>query len=146
MKHSIPVLPFLRRSAVARLVPALALCALAFAAAFPASGASAGLLYSNDFTTRTSSDATPSGRWMEAAYVSGALVRSVSSISEAGREPYNISTDYQDAWTMKTGYCRSTVKFTVADTDGNDLLCHPPVDPSDEPHMFFKYRITPTSD
>ena len=35
---------------------------------------------------------------------------------------------------------------TVADTDGNDLLCHPPVDPSDEPHMFFKYRITPTSD
>ena len=32
MKHSIPVLPFLRRSAVARLVPALALCALALPA------------------------------------------------------------------------------------------------------------------
>ena len=32
MKHSIPGLPFLRRSAVARLVPALALCALALPA------------------------------------------------------------------------------------------------------------------
>ena len=32
MKHSIPVLPVLRRSAVALLVPALALCALALPA------------------------------------------------------------------------------------------------------------------
>ncbi len=79
----------------------------------------AGLLYSNNFTTRTSSDATPSGRWMEAAYVGGKLVRPVSSISENGREPYNNSTDYQDAWTMKTGYCRATVKFTVADDGDN---------------------------
>lgn len=81
--------------------------------------ASAGLLYSNNFTTRTSSDATPSGRWMEAAYVSGALVRSVSSISPEGREPYNEPAAYHDGWTMKTGYCRSTVKFTVADDGDN---------------------------
>ena len=40
---------------------------------------------------------------------------------------------------------RGEIRFD-ADTDGNDLLCHPPVDPADEPRMFFKYRITPTSD
>ena len=40
---------------------------------------------------------------------------------------------------------RGEIRFD-ADTDGNDLLCHPPVDPSDEPRMFFRYRITPTSD
>ena len=36
--------------------------------------------YVNDFTTRTSG-ATPSDRWMESDYISGALARSVSSIS-----------------------------------------------------------------
>ena len=74
--------------------------------------------YVNDFTTRTSG-ATPSDRWMESAYISGALVRSVSSISSEGREPYNSATAYQDGWTMKNGYCRTSVLFTVADDGGN---------------------------
>jgi len=87
-------------------------------ATFAAFGVGGSAFYANDFTTRTSG-ATPSDRWMEAAYVSGALVRSVSSISEAGREPYNYATEYQDGWAMKTGYCRSTVKFTVADDGDN---------------------------
>ncbi len=55
---------------------------------------------------------------MESDYISGALVRTVSGISE-GREPYNTATAYQDGWTMKTGYCRSSVLFTVADDGGN---------------------------
>ncbi len=92
---------------------------LAAIATITASGASTGTLYINDFTERRTSDVTPSDRWMEAAYVSGKLVRPVSSISENGREPYNNSTEYQDAWTMKTGYCRTEVTFTVADDGGN---------------------------
>ena len=74
--------------------------------------------YANDFATRTSG-ATPSGRWMETDYITGGLVRSVSSISSEGREPYNDSVKYQDAWTMKSGYCRTSVLFTVADDGGN---------------------------
>ena len=75
--------------------------------------------YANDFATRTSG-ATPSDRWMEAAYTNGALARAVSSISSEGREPYNDSTKYQDGWTMKGGtYCRSSVLFTVAADGGN---------------------------
>ena len=102
-----------------RTIAIFSLAAVATGVALTASGASTGTLYSNDFATRTSSDATPSGRWMEAAYVGGKLVRPVSSISENGREPYNNSTEYQDAWTMKTGYCRTEVTFTVADDGGN---------------------------
>ncbi len=74
--------------------------------------------YVNDFATRTSG-ATPSDRWMETDYITGGLVRSVSSISSEGREPYNSATAYQDGWTMKSGYCRSSVLFTVADDGGN---------------------------
>ena len=74
--------------------------------------------YANDFTTRTSG-ATPSDRWMETSYIPGALVRSVSGIASEGREPYNSATAYQDGWAMKTGYCRSSVLFTVADDGGN---------------------------
>ena len=74
--------------------------------------------YANDFSTRTSG-ATPSSRWMESPYITGGLVRSVSSISSEGREPYNSATAYQDGWTMKSGYCRSSVLFTVADDGGN---------------------------
>ena len=74
--------------------------------------------YANDFAMRTSG-ATPSDRWMESPYIPGALARSVSSISAHGREPYNNDTTYQDGWTMKTGYCRSSVLFTVADDGGN---------------------------
>ena len=74
--------------------------------------------YANDFATRTSG-ATPSDRWMETSYIPGALVRSVSGIASEGREPYNSATAYQDGWAMKTGYCRSSVLFTVADDGGN---------------------------
>ena len=74
--------------------------------------------YANDFTTHTSG-ATPSDRWMETSYIPGALVRSVSGIASEGREPYNSATAYQDGWAMKTGYCRSSVLFTVADDGGN---------------------------
>ncbi len=97
---------------------AAVLCMAALGIAANACGASVRPFYVNDFATRTSG-ATPSDRWMKAAYVSGALVRSVSSISEAGREPYNNSTDYQDAWTMKTGYCRESVLFKVVDDNSN---------------------------
>ena len=74
--------------------------------------------YANDFTTRTSG-VSPSDRWMETSYIPGALVRSVSAVSSEGREPYNTATAYQDAWTMKAGYSRTTVLFTVADDGGN---------------------------
>ena len=74
--------------------------------------------YANDFTTRTSG-VSPSDRWMETAYIPGGLVRSVSAVSSEGREPYNTATAYQDAWTMKAGYSRTTVLFTVADDGGN---------------------------
>lgn len=74
--------------------------------------------YANDFTTRTSG-ATPSDRWMVSDYVPGALARSVGSISSHGREPYNSETAYQDGWTMKEGYERSSVLFRVVDDGGN---------------------------
>ena len=94
----------------------------AVAVAVVATGATSpafGVFYANDFATRRTSDATPSGRWMEADYASGWLARSVSSISSEGREPYNTSTEYQDGWTMKTGYCRNEVLFTVAGDSSN---------------------------
>ena len=94
------------------------LCMAATGLAANVCGAAGSAFYANDFTTRASG-ANPSGRWMEAAYTNGALVRAVSSISSEGREPYNTSTEYQDGWTMKTGYCRSEVLFTVADDNGN---------------------------
>ena len=92
--------------------------ALAAALALTSANATPRIPYVNDFATRTSG-ATPSGRWMETDYITGGLVRSVSGISSEGREPYNSATAYQDAWTMKTGYCRSSVLFTVADDGGN---------------------------
>ena len=70
--------------------------------------------YANDFSTRTSG-ATPSDRWMESPYITGALVRSVNSAGDA----YNGVTAYQDGWTMKAGYNRSGVLFRVADDNGN---------------------------
>ena len=88
-----------------------------FAAAFAAAPAAAGPLYANDFATRRSSDATPSGRWMEADYVTGALVRAVDSVD--ANSPYNTATEYQDAWTMKNGYAHSAVQFKVAADGGN---------------------------
>ncbi len=86
--------------------------ALAFAAF--AANATPRIPYANDFSTRTSG-ATPSDRWMETSYIPGALVRSVSSAGDA----YNSATAYQDGWTMKAGYCRSSVLFRVADDNGN---------------------------
>ncbi|MBP5543477.1 MAG: hypothetical protein ILM98_05335, partial [Kiritimatiellae bacterium] len=83
-----------------------------------AAAASTRTPYANDFTTRTSG-ATPSARWMETDYITGGLVRSVSGIASEGREPYNSATAYQDGWAMKTGYCHSSVLFTVADAGGN---------------------------
>ena len=70
--------------------------------------------YLNDFTTR-SSGATPSDRWMESQYIPGALARSVGSAGDA----YNKEAEYQDGWTMKEGYERSSVLFRVADDNGN---------------------------
>ena len=99
-----------------RTIAIFSLAAVATGVALTASGASTGTLYSNNFTTRTSSDATPSGRWMEAAYVPGALARSVSSISSEGWEPYNGATEYQDGWTMKT------LSLTFAVGFGNSLI------------------------
>ncbi|MBO4708956.1 MAG: hypothetical protein J5727_04170, partial [Kiritimatiellae bacterium] len=92
---------------------------VAAAVATGATSSAFGVFYTNDFTTRGTSDQTPSDRWMEAAYVPGALVRPVSSISSEGREPYNYATEYQDGWTMKTGYCRSEVLFKVVDDSSN---------------------------
>ena len=97
---------------------AVIVAAVATGATLSAFGEAGAAFYENDFTTRTSGE-TPSGRWMEAAYVPGALARSVSSISSEGREPYNGATEYQDGWTMKTGYCRSEVLFKVVDDSSN---------------------------
>ena len=93
------------------LVIALALAALA-------ANATPRVPYANDFATRTSG-ATPSDRWMESQYIPGALVRTVSSISAHGREPYNSESAYQDGWSMKEGYERSGVLFRVVDDSGN---------------------------
>ena len=101
-----------------RTIAIFSLAAVATSTALPAFGVAGSAFYANDFTTRTSG-ATPSDRWMEAAYVPGALARPVSSISSEGREPYNGATEYQDGWTMKTGYCRSEVLFKVVDDSSN---------------------------
>ena len=101
-----------------RTIAIFSLAAAVTSTALPAFGEAGSAFYANDFTARTSGE-TPSGRWMEAAYVSGALVRSVSSISSEGREPYSTATGYQDGWAMKAGYFRSSVLFTVADDGGN---------------------------
>ena len=98
--------PTLRRRALAMQVAGILAATTAAAATRHA--------YTNDFSTRTSGP-TPSGRWMVADYIPGALVRPVSSAGDA----YNSATAYQDGWTMKAGYCRSTVTFTVADDGGN---------------------------
>ena len=72
--------------------------------------------YRNNFTVRTSGD-VPSGRWMETSYVPGALARSVNSVSD--NKPYTSAKAFQDGWSMKEGYEREAVTFTVADDDGN---------------------------
>ncbi len=81
--------------------------------------------YANDFSTRTSG-ATPSDRWMESAYIPGALARPVSSAGDA----YNIPTAYQDGWTMKAGLARTTVSFTVVDDGGNQAALANPTSSS----------------
>ena len=101
-----------------RTIAIFSLAAAVTGAALSAFGEAGAAFYANDFRTRTSG-ATPSSRWMEAAYVSGALARPVDSISSEGREPYNGANAYQDGWTMKTGYCCSEVLFKVADDSGN---------------------------
>ena len=42
--------------------------------------------------------------------------------------------------TLSPWETRGEMRFD-ADNDGDDLLCHPPVDPGDEPCMFFKFKI-----
>ncbi len=98
-----------------RTIAIFSLAAAVTSTALPAFGEAGSAFYANDFTARTSGE-TPSGRWMETAYVPGALARSVSSISSEGREPYNGATEYQDGWTMKT------LSLTFAVGFGNSLI------------------------
>ena len=98
-------------TSLVRVVAALAAVA-AIGMALAAEQAS----YLNDFTTR-SSGATPSGRWMESQYITGALVNPVDSSSIG--DAYKSTTSYQDGWTMKAGYCTTNITFTVANDGGN---------------------------
>ena len=86
-----------------RAIAIFLFAALAMCATLSVFGEYGTAFYANDFTLRTSGE-TPSDRWMETAYIPGALVRSVSSISSEGREPYSTATGYQDGWAMKAGY------------------------------------------
>ena len=90
--------------------------ALAFAALGTASAA---VPYANDFATRSSGPA-PSDRWMEAAYVPGALARRLASDTVNAVSPY--AGDCQDGWAAKKGWSNGAVAYTVAADNGNQGL------------------------
>ena len=75
--------------------------------------------YANDFTTRTSG-ATPSARWVEAAYTPGTLARNLASASITAVSPY--AGDCQDGWAAKQGWSNGAVTYAVAADGGNQGL------------------------
>ena len=98
--------------------------ALAFCAAvqcIAASGAArADVVYRNDFSTRTSAGAVPSGEWRSASYAPGKLI---NQSSDTWGDPFGAS-DLQDNWTI--GQNSAEYYANVADDDGNQMavLCY----------------------
>lgn len=96
-------------SGAAALVPVFA-AAAAFAAP--------SLPYANDFSSRTSGP-VPSARWMRAAYVPGALARTLAGGAIDEASPYADPAALQDGWAPKAGRSSGLASFTVADDGGN---------------------------
>ena len=123
-----------------RTIAIFSLAAVATGVALTASGASAGTLYSNNFTTRTSSDATTNAEGH--LLVDFQLGSDGAPVFELAPEKRN------DEFGLVFSILRSrslspweTVGESFFSAEDGDMLCRPPVNTSTEPCMFFKYRI-----
>ena len=92
----------------------LAACALAA----PIAGL-ADPIYQNDFATRTSAGAVPSGEWRSVAYAPGRLINASS-----WSNPFGAASDLQDNWIIGQGSQQDTA-FVIDDGgDQEALLCY----------------------
>ncbi len=108
--------------------------AVMFACSAIAVSAFAGSVYENDFSTRTSAGAVPSGEWREVSYEPGPLVNANYTESEIFRDG-----GLQDNWGKGRNGCNANA--SVVDDDGNPMALAFYKSASDTQHVILKQRL-----